>query len=851
MYPSISFFVKPNLPDNLKALEELAGNLWFCWNYEAIELFQRIDDELWVAAQHNPRALLNQISQERLNQLSKDAGFLAQLDRVASMFHTYKKALAFQFLGDRAPDNFSIAYFSAEYGLADCLPIYSGGLGMLSGDHMKSASDLNLPMVGIGLAYGNGYFTQVLNVDGWQQETYIPNDFYNMPMELVKDENGREVTISVDIEGRPLMARVWRVNIGRIALYLMDANIEANPPDLRAITHQLYGGDTEMRIRQEILLGIGGVRLLDSLKIEPNVFHMNEGHSAFASLERIRMLRERKGLSFDEAAAIVKASNCFTTHTPVPAGNDYFNADLVRRHFQGYMEGLGISLPVLLAYGRVIPQDQQALFCMTVLALRFSTYSNGVSRLHGHVSRTMWQDVWPHFPLEDVPITHITNGVHIASWLSGEMGYLYNRYLGAGWLEDPDSASIWQKIDHIPDAELWRMRERRRSRLVSFVRDRLVEQLRRQSVGAATLRQAAEVLDPNALTIVFARRFATYKRAVMVMEDLDRLERLLMDPDRPVQIIFAGKAHPADNAGKEFIKRIVDVCRQPRFRGRMVFLENYDINVARYLVQGADVWLNNPRRPLEACGTSGMKAAANGGLNLSILDGWWDEGYEPGLGWAIGTSEENEDHDLQDRMDAMSLYRLLEEEVVPLFYARQKDNMPRGWIAYIKKSLRKLSPVFNTHRMLEDYNDMFYLAAANGLNSMAANDYALTRQVGAWGHKVMENWSQVQVLEVHGPDQQQFTWGQELEVQAKVRLGALAPEDISCEIYFGPLSAKGEFMHRQVAPMQVVHQEGDIYMFKGKFTCDSNGRVGIKVRVTPFFLASVSQYALGLVAWSN
>lgn len=851
MYPSISFFVKPHLPENLKSLEELANNLWFCWNYDAVELFQRMDDELWVSTQHNPRALLNQISQERLDELSGDAGFLAQLDRVAKFFESYKKAETFHYLGDRAPEDYCIAYFSAEYGLADCLPIYSGGLGMLSGDHLKSASDLNLPLVGIGLAYGQGYFTQFLNPEGWQQETYIPNDFYNMPMDLVKDEKGQEVTISVDIEGQPLVARVWRVNVGRIALYLMDTNIDVNPPDLRTVTYQLYGGDTQMRIRQEILLGIGGVRLLDALNIKPNVFHMNEGHSAFASLERIRMLRERQGLRFDEAAAIVKASNCFTTHTPVPAGNDYFSADLVRRHFQNYMEGLGISLPVLMAYGRVNPHDQQALFCMTVLALRFSSYSNGVSRLHGQVSREMWQDVWPHFPLEDVPISHITNGVHISSWLSGDMVYLYNRYLGGGWLEDPDSSNIWRKVANIPDGELWRMRERRRGRLVSFVRTRLVEQMRRHGVGATAIREAAEVLDPDALTIVFARRFATYKRAVMLMNDLDRLERLLTDPDRPVQMIFAGKAHPADNEGKAFIKRIMDVCRQPRFRNRIVFIENYDINVARYLVQGADVWLNNPRRPLEACGTSGMKAAANGGLNLSILDGWWDEGYEPGLGWAIGTTEENENHDLQDHLDAMSLYRLLEKEVVPLFYNREKGDLPRQWMAYVKKSLINLSPVFNTHRMVEDYNDMSYMPAAQGFNNMAENDFALTRKVGAWAQKVMENWSNVRVLEVSAPHQQEFSWGQEMEVQAKAQLANLSPEDVCCEIYYGPLSTRGEFTTRQIAAMELVSQEGDVYTYKGRFVCDSNGRVGVKVRITPFFQMSISQYALGLVTWSN
>jgi starch phosphorylase len=852
VYPSISFFVKPDLPENLKLLEELADNIWFCWNYEAIELFQRIDEDLWISTQHNPRAMLNQIKQERLNELARDAGFQAQLERVIANYYTYKQANNFQYLGNRAPADFSIAYFSAEYGLADCLPIYSGGLGMLSGDHMKSASDLNLPLVGIGLAYRQGYFTQFLNSDGWQQETYNPNDFYNMPMGLLKDGQGNAITITVPIENRALIARVWQVNIGRIALYLLDANIDVNPPDLRSITHQLYGGDTEMRIRQEILLGIGGVRLLDALGLKPNVFHMNEGHSAFAALERIRVLRQRHGLSFDEAKAIVKASNCFTTHTPVPAGNDYFSPELVRRHFQEYVEELGISLPVLLAFGRVDPLDQQGLFCMTVLALRFSTYNNGVSRLHGDVSRQMWKEIWPRFPIEDVPITAITNGVHIPSWVSGEISYLYNRYLGSGWLEDPDSDAIWQKIPHIPDAEIWRMRERRRSRMISFVRNHLVEQYKRMGAGIETLRQASEVLDPQALTIVFARRFATYKRAIMIMEDLDRLERLLCNPERPVQIVFAGKAHPQDNEGKEFIRRIVEVCRQPRFRSHLVFLENYDINMARYLVQGADVWLNNPRRPLEACGTSGMKAAANGGLNLSILDGWWDEGYESGLGWAIGSTDVSENHELQDHIDAMSLYRLLEEEVIPLFYTKHTDGMPRGWIASIKQSLSKLAPVFNTHRMLEDYTDMFYVPAANGFNSMAADNYALARKIGAWIGKVMENWNQVQVVEVNGPCAESFTWGEDLPISAKVRLANLDPDDVRCEIYYGPLSANGEFITREVAPMQVVTQESSgVHLYSGKLPCTSNGRIGMKVRVTPFLGVGISQHAMGLVAWSN
>ena len=849
MQPSLSFQVKPSLPPQLAALTRLAGNLWFAWNPEAVELFQRIDAGLWSRVSHNPLMLLNQISQERLEGLAKDSGFVAQLERVVGLMDAYLKATDCPFLAGRAPDNFKIAYFSAEYGLADCLPVYSGGLGMLSGDHLKSASNLNLPLVAVGLAYRQGYFNQYLNPDGWQQEEYHANDFWNMPMTLVRDAQGQEVTVSVDIEGRPLVARLWQVNVGRVCLYLMDANIEQNPDDLRAITHQLYGGDTEMRIRQEILLGIGGVRALKALGLAPNVFHMNEGHSAFASLERIRILRAEQGLSFDEAREMVKTSNCFTTHTPVPAGNDYFDPDLVRRHFQGYVRELGISLPVLLAYGRIHPHDQQEQFCMTVLALRLSAANNGVSRLHGQVSRQMWQDVWPHFPLEDVPISHITNGVHIPSWISGDMAYLYYRYLGPAWMEDPDSQAVWKLIDQIPDGELWRAHERRRARCVAYVRSRLVEQLKRRGASAETLRQAAEVLNAEALTVVFARRFATYKRAVMILQDPERLARLVGDPKRPVQFIFAGKAHPKDNEGKEFIRRIVAMSQEPRFRQHMVFIEDYDINVARYLVQGADVWLNTPRRPLEACGTSGMKAAANGALNLSILDGWWDEGFEPGLGWAIGAGEQYEDEYLQDQVEARAMYRTLENEVAPAFYDRAEEGLPRRWIAYMKKSLSRLCPVFNTHRMLEDYADESYLPAATRFNSLAQEGFTRARQLGAWTRRIMENWSQVEVREVTSPMPETLTWGEDLEVRALVKLGGLTPADVACDIYHGPLDADGQFASRDTQQMEPVGGGDGVFEFRGRVKCLYTGRLGLKVRVVPFHGDLNSKYALGLAAW--
>ncbi|MGD9123544.1 MAG: alpha-glucan family phosphorylase, partial [Desulfarculaceae bacterium] len=672
----------------------------------------------------------------------------------------------------------------------------------------------------------------------------------NMPAQWVRDDQGKEITISVDIEKQTLVARILRVNVGRIPLYLLDANLEQNPPELRAITHELYGGDRQMRIRQEILLGIGGVRMLRALGIEPNVVHMNEGHSAFASLERIRQLRQDQGLSFDEAYETVKASSCFTTHTPVPAGNDYFEAELVRRHFAGYMGDLGISMPVLLGFGRIHPRDQQEQFCMTVLALRTSSFNNGVSRLHGRVSRDMWKDVWPHFPTEDVPITHITNGVHIPSWLSNDMSYLLSRSLGPAWVEDPDSQGVWGKIEAIPDAELWRAHERRRGRLVAFVRSRLVASLKRRGASSEMITLASEVLNAEHLTIVFARRFATYKRAVLLLQNLDRLAAILNNSQRPVQMVFAGKAHPLDNEGKEFIRQVVALQRDPRFRQRLVFIEDYDINVARYLVQAADIWLNTPRRPLEACGTSGMKATANGALNLSILDGWWDEGFQPGLGWAIGSGEEYDDPLVQDQIEARAVFRLLEDEVAPLFYQRDEHNLPRGWISHMKKSLAVLCPAFNTHRMLEDYVDMAYLPAAGRYNALSGDGFRLAHDIGAWSRRIRENWSQVKVVEVKSPDRDYLLWGEDIEVTAKVQLGELKPEDVACDIYFGLLGADGNFLESYTEPMEAVGDNDGVYEFTGRLTIKHTGRLGLNLRVVPFHPQLGYKYALGLAVWS-
>jgi starch phosphorylase len=831
-------------------MAEIAANLWFSWHAGAIDLMQRVDHHLWRDVNHNPVALLNQISQERLEALAEDSGFLAQMDRVVETMRAYLGATKCAFLNGRAPEGLKIAYLSAEYGLTDCLSLYSGGLGVLSGDHLKSASDLNLPLVAVGLAYGQGYFNQYLNADGWQQEEYHPNDFYNLPMSLVTTDDGNELRISVDIEGRPLKARVWRISVGRVPLYLMDANIEDNPPELRSITFQLYGGDREMRIRQEILLGIGGVRLLKALNIEANVFHMNEGHSAFASLERIRQLRQEKGLNFNEAREVVRASNCFTTHTPVPAGNDYFDPDLVRRHFSSYVADLGISLPVLMAYGRVDPRNDSEQFCMTVLALRLSDFANGVSRLHGRVSRQMWQGVWPHFPEEDIPVGHVTNGVHIPSWISSDMAYLYYRYLGPGWHEDPDSQTVWKAIEEMPDAELWRARERRRGQMVAFLRNTMVEQLSRRGASAEELRRAGEALNPEALTIVFARRFATYKRAVLIAQDQERLAKILGNPQQPVQLIFAGKAHPKDNEGKEFIRRVVALTHDKRFRDKIVFIEDYDINTARYLVQGADIWLNTPRRPMEACGTSGMKAVANGGLHLSILDGWWDEGFQPGLGWAIGRGEEHSGEYPQDEVEARALYRLLEDEVVPLFYRRDAYGLPRGWISYVKNSLRNLCPVFNSHRMVEDYAESAYLSASRRYLNLVDAEFSGARGLGDWSQRIMENWSQVEVVRAESAAPQSAIWGQELPISALVRLGNLKPEDVAVDAYYGRLRPDGGFAERLTHTLDPVGQNDGMWRFEGKVLAQSTGRLGLAVRVVPNHPLAGSKYSLGLAAWS-
>jgi starch phosphorylase len=865
MRPSHTFRVIPALPAKLERLRDLAHNLWWSWNHEAIQLFRRLDRDLWESTGHNPVLILGSIRQERLQLMADDDGFVAYTDRVCRVFDRYmaKESTwydkAFAAASEDKPSEAGkprIAYFSAEFGLTESLGIYAGGLGILAGDHMKSASDLGLPLVGVGLLYQQGYFRQYLNPDGWQQELYPENDFYNLPLTLERQLSGAPLLIEVHYPGRIVKAQVWRAQVGRVPLYLLDTNIEDNRPDDRDITDQLYGGDDEMRIRQEILLGIGGIRALEALDLRPAVCHMNEGHSAFLALERIRLLMEEHGLTFAEAREAATAGHVFTTHTPVPAGIDWFHPNLVDRYFSHYYPGLGITRHQFLGLGRTNPDDVNGHFCMAILAMRLANKTNGVSQLHGRVSREMWHEVWPQLPPGEVPIISITNGIHPRSWISDDMADLYDRYLGPRWVERPAELSVWQRVTRIPDEELWRTHERRRERLVAFARRRLSRQLEQRGSRPSEIRQAEEVLDPEALTIGFARRFATYKRATLLFHDIERLAHIVSERDRPVQIIFAGKAHPKDNPGKELIRQIIHNARRLEFRNRIVFIEDYDMVVARYLLQGVDVWLNTPRRPHEASGTSGMKATANGALNLSVLDGWWDEAYTPETGWAIGRGEEygSDQVDYQDEVEANALYDLLEKEIIPLFYERSRDGLPRGWTAKMKAAMRDHAGLFNTNRMVRDYTELCYEPSAMRSDRLMQNDLERAKALAAWKARVREQWPQIRIERVWSEwaEGQELKVGDQLQVQAQVQLGQLKPTDVAVELYYGPLDAEGLIVQGQVLPTLIAQSKGSgTYIFAGAITCQTSGRHGYALRIVPKHDDLETPFEMNLILWGG
>ena len=872
-----TFQIAPYLPAALDPLRPLAYNLRFSWSPTTRQLFRSAHPQLWEDCQHNPVQLLGCMSQARLNELAEDESFLSHMQQAREQLQTYLDAHTWyqQQRGDRRQDSPEcFAYFSAEFGLAECLPIYSGGLGILAGDHLKSASDLGLPLVGIGLLYQKGYFRQYLNPDGWQQERYPINDFYNMPMQLEKHPDGTELRIRVDYPNRPVFARIWRVEVGRISLYLLDTNIEVNSQYDQNITDELYGGDKDLRIHQEIMLGIGGVRALKALGIKPTLFHMNEGHSAFLGLERIRQFMDEEELDFTAAFQAAKSSQIFTTHTPVPAGIDLFDSDKIDYYLGSYYRAFRLSREQFMGLGRENTGDFQAPFSMAVLAINTASFVNGVSKLHSRISQQMFGGMWQDLPTLEVPIVAVSNGIHCRTWVGEANQDLYDRHLGPEWSSSIPSAPLWQKVDEIPDDELWHIHEEQRAKLVEFTRQRLHDQLAAQGASPAELMRALKVLDPKALTIGFARRFATYKRATLLLRDRDRLLALLTNPDRPVQFIFAGKAHPKDNPGKDLIREIVQFSRDEAVRDRIVFIEDYDMFVTSLMVVGADVWLNTPRRPREASGTSGMKAAANGLLNLSILDGWWAEADYYNTGWAIGRGEDYFDVNYQDKVESTSLYDLIEHEVVPSFYSRDPDDLPHGWVGRMKNAIRMNGSQFSTERMVRDYAGQAYFPISDYFERMRADKFAPSKALVAWQDRLLMHWYHIEIerVVVDPVDRQEqrlsvrdrydhegaiatavpvLSVRDTLTVTARLHLGLLQPQDVQVEIYQGAVDEAGDIAQGVGQAIAFTGMEGDLAVFQGEVHYTHSGLQGLGLRLLPSHPDLHDRHELRLIRWAE
>ncbi|MDP9222832.1 MAG: alpha-glucan family phosphorylase [Actinomycetota bacterium] len=841
-----SFSVRAAIPESLRPLETIAMNLRWTWNGKARDLFRRLDREAWNRSGHEPLTMLGLVSQARFAEAAADPAFMQLLGSVAGDLERYlNEPRWYQSRGDSTLG--TVAYFSPEFGVSEALPIYAGGLGVLAGDHLKAASDLGVPLVGVGLLYREGYFRQQLDADGWQQERYSLLDPHAMPLTLLSAPDGGALKIEVVLAGERCVAQLWSAQVGRTPLLLMDCDVEDNEPEQRTTADRLYAGGSEHRMRQEILLGIGGIRALEAAGYKPDVFHSNEGHAGFLGLERIRRLVVDEGLTFAEGLEAVRSTTIFTTHTPVPAGIDIYAVDLFERHFGAFARECNISVEELLALGQVRPGDEaeDEGFNMAVMGFRLAGRANGVSKLHGEVSRSIFSSIWPQVPPEEVPIGSITNGVHVSTWLGTEMSELFDDRLPPGWAEAGDGG--WEAITEVPDDELWRERERARSRLVYGIRQRLRVQGSARGASDAELEWTHSAFDPGVLTIGFARRFAQYKRGTLLLSDPERLKRLLLSDSRPIQLVFSGKAHPADDGGKDMIRRLVHFSNDPEIRHRLVFLEDYDLQVARRLCQGVDVWLNHPRRPLEASGTSGMKAALNGVINCSILDGWWDECFDPGNGWAIGAGGSSAELDHQDRIDAAALYDVLEREVIPSFYERA-DGPPARWVKRMKASVATLGPFVTADRMLRDYIEQLYEPAARQGRAMAAESYERARDLARWKAAVRETWDEIGVAQVQG-DTLAGNVGEERTIAATVRLGTLSADDVSVQLGHGRVGAGGDLVGMRLIDMQPEHSENGTCTYRGSFVTTGVGLYGFTVRVLPAHPDLINRFDLGLVEW--
>jgi glycogen phosphorylase len=851
MYQAKLFSVVPDVPPRLARLRELAYNLWWTWNADAAALFARLDRNLWRELKHNAVRFLAKLDQKVLTAAADDAAFLAHMDRALAALDDYLRRRTWCETQHAELVNKRIAYFSAEFGLHECIPTYSGGLGVLAGDHLKAASDLGVPLVGITLLYRQGYFSQYLSNDGWQFEEYPVLDVDHLPLQPAVDQQGVPLRIWVEMADHSVACRIWKIIVGRSRLYLLDTDVPQNNADDRLITSRLYAGDQEMRIRQEVVLGIGGFRALVAMGEVPDICHINEGHSAFLTIERTRYLIQNNELTFDEAHEAVAASTLFTTHTPVPAGIDTFPVGLVERYLRPYATGMGASSEALIALGQTGAYRADVPFSMAILALNASRQCNGVSRIHGAVARDMWRFVWPNMPVEEIPIASITNGVHMLSWLSQDMTRLFERYLGPHWADKPFDVSIWDRISEIPDAELWRVHETLRGHLVVRARQWVRGQRERRGAPLSQIAQADELLNPEALTIGFARRFAAYKRATLFLRDEARLLRLLRDEDRPVQFVIAGKAHPRDNVGKELIKHIVQFARREGVSHRLVFLENYDLDLARFLVQGVDVWLNNPIKRLEASGTSGMKVTPNGGINMSILDGWWPEAYDGTNGWAVGDLRTYDSDEQQNFVESESIYELLEREVIPLFYEQGTDGLPRKWIARMKASMRTCMPRFSADRMVKEYTEQMYLPAGRRGDHLAAAEFEAVRNLSVWKTRIRARWDKVKIESFDSANGTDRVVGSEFVVTAQVRLGDITPEDVMVQLYSGPTASDGTIHEGRAVPMACVKPttKGS-YEYRGAIRCAATGQHGYSVRVVPHHPDLGNAFEMALVTWA-
>lgn len=828
------FNVAPNIPENIQFLEKLSRNLWWTWNSSAKNLFRRIDPSLWYQYERNPIAVLTHVSQERLQELSEDEGFLNHMSEVREDF-----VQAIEEVKEHSAERESIAYFSLEYGLHESIRIYSGGLGILAGDHLKTASDMDLPLIGVGLFYRDGYFRQHLNNEGWQEESYPANMLQYMPFEKVTNGDGEDLMVELNLPDGLLKAVIWKVRVGKTLLFLLDTNLPDNQPQHRDITSRLYGGDREMRLRQELLLGIGGFSGLVQMGYDPKVCHINEGHAAFLNLARINHFLLNKNISFKEALEVVPKTKVFTTHTPVPAGHESFRIDLLKPHLEAVMENYEIDLEDIFSLAQLPPEekrkDSDTELSMTILALRTSFFANGVSKLHGQVSRNMWKHLWPKHSQEEIPIKHITNGVHLPTWITEEIALLLERYIGSGWEKSAFNGGETKAIDGILPEELWHAHEIAATRLIATIRKRLHDSLEAKKAPAKEIEQAENVLDHNVLTIGFARRFATYKRANLILKDMDRLKKLLLDKERPIQIIFAGKAHPQDEHGKQLIQQVYALTKDPELRNRIVFLEDYDMFVAERMVQGVDVWLNNPRRPREASGTSGMKAALNGAINFSVLDGWWAEGYNGKNGWTIGNGEFFDDPAYQDHMEADDLYKTLENEIIPLYYKYKEGKIPEEWVNMMKESIKSILSYFSSHRMVKEYMDFTYHPALDNYDSLIEKNLDKCKKEARLHTELNKVWHKIQISDLNTDrDLSALRVGDQFNVTATVFLDDISSDLIDIEVFYGPVGPLNTLEKSHTIEMHRKDDLGEGYFrYSSIIECGQAGRYGFTVRAVP------------------